>query len=55
MDWEEQHLAVRSYFADHPGALLEYHIKTDPVDKLFNFFAPQLDLTKGEWAQHGKT
>lgn len=54
-DWEEQHLAVRTHFASHPEALLEYHIKLDPVEKLFDFFAPEIDLTQGEWAQHGKT
>ncbi len=54
-DWDDQHAAVRSYFANHPGTLLEYHIKTDPVEKLHDFFAPQINLTGGDWAQHGRT
>jgi hypothetical protein len=54
-DWVAQHAAVRAYFADHPGALVEYDITNDKVEKLHAFFAPDFDLTKGEWSHVGKT
>lgn len=54
-DWDDQHRAVRSHFATHPGALVEFDITTDPVEKLHNFFAPLLNLARGEWSQRGKT
>ena len=50
-DWEDHFSAVRSYFAPFPGTLFEFDIKNDPIDKLKEFFAPHLDLSKDEWAK----
>lgn len=50
-EWADHFSAVRSYFAHYPGKLIEFDIKDDPIDRLKEFFAPELDLSRGEWAK----
>lgn len=49
-EWDDHHAAVRAYFVDRPGDLLEYNIETDDPQKISAFFA-DLNLDPGKF-QH---
>lgn len=47
--WQEHHAAVRAYFADRPGKLLEFTVGEDDGQKIVDFFAPEIDLDLKHW------
>jgi hypothetical protein len=47
--WQDHHDAVRDYFADKPGKLLEFEIGVDDGEKLRDFFAPKIQLDLSHW------
>ncbi|MEM6696495.1 MAG: sulfotransferase [Pseudomonadota bacterium] len=49
-DWTSHHAAVRTYFADKPGRLIEFNIDHDDPQALVDFFAPEMKLRARHWA-----
>jgi hypothetical protein len=47
--WQDHHDAVRAYFADKPGKLVEFELGVDDGEKLKDFFAPEIDLDLSHW------
>jgi hypothetical protein len=54
-DWQTHIPAVRSYFADRPGKLLEFDIDHDGPEKIAAHFQGILDLDVAKWGHRGKT
>lgn len=50
-DWDRHHAEVQAFFADKPGRLLVYDIKTDSPQKVVDFLAPDF-LTRVEDFRH---
>lgn len=49
-EWDEHLAAVRAYFADKPGRLVEFNIETDEPRKLVEAF-PGYGLDEGHWGK----
>ncbi len=47
--WHEHNAAVREYFADKPGKLLEFELGVDDGQKIVDFFAPEINLNVKHW------
>lgn len=50
-DWDRHHAEVLAFFADKPGRLLVYDIKTDSPQKIVDFLAPDF-LTRADDFRH---
>ena len=48
-NWIAHHVAVREYFADKPGKLLEFELGKDDGGKIVNFFSPDIKLDIKHW------
>jgi hypothetical protein len=54
-DWDTHIPAVRAYFADRPGKLLEFDIDQDSPEKIVTFFKGVLELDPEKWGHVGRT
>jgi len=54
-DFDHHHTQVRRYFQSQPHRLVEFHINTDPIEKLVDFFADSLPLDPLHWGHAHKT
>ena len=54
-DFDDHHAAVRAYFAERPGRLVEFDIAGDDIAKLVDFFAPEFTLDPAHWGHAHKT
>ncbi len=54
-DWADHFDAVRSYFADRPGKLVECDIVNDGAEPLIEHFKDHLDLDPKAWPHLGKS
>jgi hypothetical protein len=52
--WYEHNAAVRSYFADKPGKLLEFELGVDSGEKIAEFVAPEIELNLKYWGNETK-
>lgn len=50
-DWDRHHAEVQAFFADKPGRLCVFDIKTDSPQKIVDFLAPDF-LTRAEDFRH---
>ena len=54
-DWVDHLAAVRSYFADRPGKLIEFDLDTDTATDLAARFEGILTLNPKKWGHRGRT
>ena len=54
-DWVTQIGAVRDYFADRPGKLIEFDLDTDDAADLAARFEGILTLNPKKWGHRGRT
>ena len=54
-DWDRHHDAVQAYFADKPGRLLVYDIKTDAPQRIVDFLAPDFVTRVADFRHEGDT
>ena len=54
-DFDAHHAAVRAYFAERPGRLIEFDIGRDDIGTLVDFFAPDFTLDPAHWEHAHKT
>ena len=54
-DWVSHVDAVRSYFADRPGKLIEFDLDQDDAEVLAQRFEDILTLNPKKWGHRGKT
>jgi hypothetical protein len=50
-DFDTHHAEVRAFFADKPGAMLEFDVEKDDIEKLIAFAQPQLSLNLEKWGR----
>jgi len=50
-DFDSHHAAVRRYFADKPGRLLDFDIDHDGSEKLVDFLQPDIALKAEHWGK----
>ncbi len=54
-DWVSHIDAVRGYFADRPGKLIEFDLDTDDAETLAHRFEDILTLNPKKWGHRGRT
>ena len=54
-EWDRHHAEVQSFFADKPGRLLVYDIKSDNPQKMVDFLAPDFLTRVTDFRHEGET